>query len=380
MLIIGIVISFLLAHVCQGDTPPHIEWQKTYGTSSDDKLGAAVLDGNEDIWLAGVSAPETDSCSLYWLRVSRTGMQVFTKSLRSGSDSRITDAAITGQGTLFCGYASMKTANYQAFLLQVSELGDSLWYRGFLRQFPIQAFGLTVMRNSDILLVGFDMPTGYNKNAYVFRADANGQGKWGKSVGSDSLELLRAACQTQDDGAVVVGLSQRQDVNDDVYVLRVGESGDTVWSKCIGGPQRDAAWSICEIGFDTFLVAGVTSSYGSGGQDGYVIAMSGAGDTLWTRTYGGVRDDGFYKVFEARAGHFVLLGWTKSFGKGDYDGYAVEIDRSGAQIWSQNYGGDKDDWFIEGFQSKDGAYFFAGTTGSFGAKKTDFWLVCGNGK
>jgi hypothetical protein len=359
----------------QADTPV-MEWQSTFGTPSDERLGAMILLSENSIFLVGSSSSSGDTCSLFSIITDSSGRQESQGLLRAGPECQITGAVANAYGSVdVCGDVSDMTRNYHEKLFEVSRAGDTLWSMTYTAKLPRQAYGIARMSDSGLVVVGYDMPSGSDKNVSILLTDPKGHLRRDISIGSDSLDIAHAVMITNVNDVMVVGFTRWRDSDDDVYILMMSTAGDTIWTRTIGGPDRDVAWSVCQGDSDRFLIAGVTSSYGSGGQDGYVICIDAEGDTLWTHTYGGAKADGFYRIFRIPNGHFVLLGWSKSFGAGDFDGYAIEIDRDGRELWHQSFGGDKDDWFMDGLQTKDGRFFFAGITASLGAGQNDFWLV-----
>jgi len=66
---------------------------------------------------------------------------------------------------------------------------------------------------------------------------------------------------------------------------------DTVWTKTFGGALADVGNSVIQTNDGGFVVAATTSSFGAGGQDIWLIKTDENGDTLWTKTFGGIGDD-----------------------------------------------------------------------------------------
>ncbi|RPH94568.1 T9SS C-terminal target domain-containing protein, partial [candidate division KSB1 bacterium] len=59
--------------------------------------------------------------------------------------------------------------------------------------------------------------------------------------------------------------------------------------------------------------------------DIYVVKTDSSGDTLWTRTYGGSGWDEASSVLQAADGGYVVAGQTTSYGSGDYNAYSIKI-------------------------------------------------------
>jgi hypothetical protein len=76
------------------------------------------------------------------------------------------------------------------------------------------------------------------------------------------------------------------------------------------------------------MIAGWFESYGAG-ADVYQIKTDAQGDTLWTRTYGGVRHDRGYSVRQTSDGGYIIAGYTWSFSAGGDDVYLIKTDANG---------------------------------------------------
>jgi hypothetical protein len=98
-----------------------------------------------------------------------------------------------------------------------------------------------------------------------------------------------------------------------VLVVKTDSSGEEIWNKTYGGSGNDAGYSIHPAG-SGYIVAGVTSSYGAGGNDVYLLNIKSDGDTLWTRTFGGAGGDEGRSVKTTSDGGYVILGTTNSHG------------------------------------------------------------------
>lgn len=85
---------------------------------------------------------------------------------------------------------------------------------------------------------------------------------------------------------------------------------------------------------------------------------------------GGTNGDGFNKLLNSNDGNLIAIGSStspKSGNKisGNYgksDGWVVKFDLNGNIIWDKNYGGNSDDFFLDGCLSNDGGYILSGKT------------------
>jgi len=125
----------------------------------------------------------------------------------------------------------------------------------------------------------------------------------------------------------------------------------------------------------TYIV-GSTDSNGAGGTDVWLIKLSqrlnvfpglvsSYQDSMdWRKTFGGAQDDLGKSIIQSDDGNLILVGQTKSYGKGNFDIYIIKVDTDGNLIWDNTYGTAQDDGANAVNQATDGGYVIAGYTTS----------------
>lgn len=93
---------------------------------------------------------------------------------------------------------------------------------------------------------------------------------------------------------------------------------------------------------------------------------------IWSQTYGGTKEDCANSLIETSDGGYALAGNRRSFGAGDEDFWLIKTDGSGNMEWNQTYGEGEVSSLVE---ASDGGYALAGNTCSFGAGNNDVWLI-----
>jgi hypothetical protein len=180
---------------------------------------------------------------------------------------------------------------------------------------------------------------------------------------------------TRDGGYVAVGASRSfGDGMDDVYLVRTDAAGELLWSRTYGGADQDNGWSVHETA-DGFVMAGFTRSFGAGDFDFYLIRTDAAGEQVWSRTYGGPGKDRCWALLPTRDGGFLLAGETTSSGAGQEDFYLVRTDSLGNEQWSRTYGGAAGDRCFAVAPADDGGYVLAGQTYSEGGGDRDAYVL-----
>ena len=118
-------------------------------------------------------------------------------------------------------------------------------------------------------------------------------------------------CDTIPGGGYVVGGSS-QNINnvDEARLVRFNAQGDSLWSRTYGGV--DEYWigqQVKHLADGGFVVCGGTDA--TGDQDGFVIRTDSSGNELWRQTYGWptpVYIDGLTSVSEATDGDLYMSG------------------------------------------------------------------------
>ncbi|MMZ68513.1 hypothetical protein D1872_312080 [compost metagenome] len=74
-----------------------------------------------------------------------------------------------------------------------------------------------------------------------------------------------------------------------------------------------------------FMMAGLTNSFGHGKFDFYVMQLDREGHSLWGPVYGGEYDDIAHGITRTTTGDYVVVGSTKSYGKGKEDYFIIQL-------------------------------------------------------
>jgi hypothetical protein len=211
---------------------------------------------------------------------------------------------------------------------------------------------------------------------YLIKTDANGDTLWTRTLGGTDEDRGFSVQQTSDGGYVVTGYTWSFGAgNTDVYLVKTDANGDTLWTRTYGGVLADVGCSVQQTADSGYVIAGYTYSFGAGGRDAYLIKTDASGDTLWTKTYGDTLYDLASSVQQTSDGGYVFTGFTGSRGVGDRQVYIVKTDASGDTVWTRAYGGPSMDEGDDVRLTDDGGYVVAGYTLSFGAGGRDFYLV-----
>jgi len=146
--------------------------------------------------------------------------------------------------------------------------------------------------------------------------------------------------------------------------IRINSSGDTIYYKRYPKPYckyyGGASGSLIKC-YDNNLAQSGSFVDSSGNFDALLVKLTESGDTLWTRTYGGPQFDNANIVCQKPDSGFVLMGVTQSFSTGPAsDFYLIKTDKNGNQLWQHNYGTTLAEDCVSGQITLDGGYILSG--------------------
>ncbi|MCX6291931.1 MAG: T9SS type A sorting domain-containing protein [Bacteroidetes bacterium] len=197
----------------------------------------------------------------------------------------------------------------------------------------------------------------------------NAQVTFEKTYGGGAPEEGSSVRQTFDGGYIMAGFTQSFGVNsvDDFYLVKTDANGDTLWTKTYGGASYDKAYSVEQTSDSGYIITGMTSSFTAGLEDVYLVKTDKDGVLLWSKTYGGNLGGTGNSVKQTTDGGYII-GGTKVNSGGIHDMVLIKTDAAGDTLWTRTYGGGGDDYGFSVVQSYDGGYMLAGggsTTGVY---------------
>jgi regulation of enolase protein 1 (concanavalin A-like superfamily) len=280
-------------------------------------------------------------------------------------------------GFIVAGYSAMNgPGNDDVYLMKTDANGDILWSKTYGGPLSDRGYSVTQTSEGEFVIAGYTDFYGVDvSDVYLIKTDANGDTVWTMTYGGPSSDRGYSIIQTDDGGFAVTGHTWLQSVNYEIYVIRTDAYGDTLWTRTYGGVNNDQARSIAQTSDGGFIITGYTETYSSGSSNIYLVRTDPNGDLLWEQAYGGIGDDWGYDVAQTSDGGYIIVGWTSAYGDGNGDVYLIRTDTNGDVLWAQSYGGNQWESGYSVTQSADGGFVVAGTSSSYGSGGYDVYLI-----
>ena len=243
---------------------------------------------------------------------------------------------------------------------------------------------------------------------WVVKLSSTGSIQWQKCLGGSGMEYATFTQQTTDGGYIVAGCSDSNDGDvsgnhggGDYWVVKMDNTGNIQWQKCLGGSNADEASSVQQTADGGYIVAGWSNSNngdvsgnhaGSGGGSGdyWVVKLGSTGSIQWQKCLGGSGDDFANFIQQTTDGGYVVAGGSGSH-DGDVSGnhsasfaddyWVVKMDNTGNIQWQKCLGGFYNELAYSIRQTTDGGYIVAGLSGSNDGDVSgnhgggDYWVV-----
>jgi regulation of enolase protein 1 (concanavalin A-like superfamily) len=238
----------------------------------------------------------------------------------------------------------------------------------------VGAGGVSIWQNTDggYIITGNTASLGGGfTDVYLARTDVNGDLIWTKTFGGTDNDAGNSVHQTADGGFIIGGTTKSFGAGlYDIYLIKTNANGDTLWTKTFGGVDWELGNSMEQTLDGGYILTGTTLSFGN---NVYLLKIDSIGNILWSKTFGGNYGEHGNSVQQTTDGGYIITGTTWSLG--GYDIYLIKTDPNGDSLWTKTFGGTGGDeaYFVR--QTTDGGYIITGYTDSFGAGLFDIYII-----
>jgi uncharacterized delta-60 repeat protein len=377
--IIAFLISFLLTPVFISSAYA-AEWAKVYGGSQVDTVYSMQQTADGGFIIAGTTNSfGAGSMDIWILKLDSNGDPVWQKTFGGAGN----DEAYSIQQTADGGYVvAGRTESFGAgkgdiWILKLDSNGDTVWQKTYGGTKEDYVFSIQQTADGGYVMAGRTESFGVvNFDVWVLKLDSNGNALWQKTYGGSGWDIAYSIQETADGGYVVAGFTESVGAGKyDIWVLKLDNNGNAIWQKTYGGSGNDYAITVQQTADGGYVVAGHIESFNAVGYDVWVLKLDDNGNVIWQKRYGGSGNDYSLSMQQTADGGYVMAGWTDSFGTGGDDVWVLKLDDNGNVIWQKRYGGSGNDGAYSVQQTADGGYVMAGWTYSFGAGLSDMWIL-----
>lgn len=201
-----------------------------------------------------------------------------------------------------------------------------------------------IQKTSDngYIITGQMLAAGYTYDYFLLRLDETGDSLWSKTYNNEMDDDARAVLETSDGGFIVAGYSVSCDMDFEIFIVRTDSFGEIIWTNSYGNPDNTYAYAI-EQTDDGYITAGKIFSGSEYYSDIYAVKINNDGVVQWTNSYGNQYNDMAQSITATADGGFILGGESRLEDTNTGDAYFVKINADGDTLWTKIYGGIHDD-------------------------------------
>ncbi len=279
--------------VAKLDATGNVQWEKSFGFSGNDQAfssiqtidGGYLIAGTLDVTASNQQGNDRNSSQSrhaggdYWaIKLDANGTKEWRRFYGGSNTDTPYDIATTDDG----GYILLGTSDsfdvdiqnnrgtYDYWAVKIDAAGTKVWERSYGGDEIDQAYAITKTNDGNFIIVGDsrsnsdDVSSNYGSaDTWAIKINQTGEKIWEKNYGGSSFESAKSIIPSQEGGFYIVGSSRSSNNdlttnkgNNDVWVLKINESGNVTWQKSIGGTEIDIANDIIELNNNNIIVVG----------------------------------------------------------------------------------------------------------------------------
>lgn len=299
------------------------------------------------------ASTETTGAVPYLMAVTETGQQDWIQYYNPAGDAIPYKVVRRSDGS----FVMTGTHDQTCFVFCTTASGDSVWWRTYDE--TDYEYGNWIIESADGGLIVVGATGAPNIDGFVMKLDENGTILWDNRAGGDNWDEFWCVREHNDGGYYCAGFSSSASHDPNGYLMRVGDNGDTLWTRSyLDFPGLQAISDIWLSDQDSLYLAGKTKTE-AGDDDFWLLCLDLDGEIDWDVSFGGENDDQCYALVPTAEDGFIMMGhqFNDEF---NWDVYMVCVESDGAQRWDQSFGTEHDEKIQHAIRLEDDGYCMVG--------------------
>lgn len=309
------------------DRAGRCNWTRTWGGSAEDAgyFVQQTLDGG--FIVTGSTKSYSMGEELLWLlKTDRNGNlsweRTFGGFVSSAGDGGWSVNETDDGGYIITGYTqSQGKGRKDLWLLKTDGQGNKVWDRTFGGRNDDVGMSVLQSRDGGYIVAGRTASFGKGgDDIWLLKTDLLGKEQWNRTFGGSQddagFQVLEA-----EDGYVLVGRTESGSDKMKIILIKVNPDGRKLWERSYSGSSASSLQSTVDGGY---VIAGRIDNIDTG-RDALIIKTDSAGREEWSMIRGGRGDDIGTFAIQDRDGSYMMAGITDSYGNGREDAWLVKI-------------------------------------------------------
>lgn len=265
-------------------------------------------------------------------KIDTSGNEIWIKHYGGIKNDFATDLEPTiDSGFILVGINRSNSNNIShVYIVRTDKNGDSLWTRNIGDSYGQEAYGIEKLNDSTFIVAGtWGNVLNGSADAFAMKINLDGDTSDLRLYGNAYQNFGNSLCKLSDGGFAIAGWSTYDFVVHEQMVLyKLDSNLNLLWTKYYGDLYTDETFDIKQTYDKGYILVGYSEQTGRG-EDVYVVRTDSMGDTLWTKTLGGIDDERAYSVVQTPDSGFAIVGQTYSFGAGGSDAFFLKLKPNG---------------------------------------------------
>ncbi|MBI2270856.1 MAG: T9SS type A sorting domain-containing protein [Bacteroidetes bacterium] len=361
----GFVVAGNSQHFTSLNTKPYLIktnsygdtlWSRAYGGASYDYFGALEVTSDGSYVITGWTANFGGGGGVYLTKIDSLGDVIWSKVYGGPSmDRGFSIHQNFDKGYIIGGF----TDNYgagdsDAFLLRTDSMGQVIWAKAYGNSGYDKVNSVCQTSDSGFVFTGVISDDDHNWNAYLVKVNSMGDTIWTKSYGGKNTALPIGTCvrQTNDLGYIIAGPAQ--DSIGGIYIIKTDSKGN---SSCGDHPIPTIVTTAPISARNTFPSALGLPSGTFGTYPSNILTKDTAITICYVSGISEGRDSDAIVIFPNPTSDIINISVHKNI----FNGTMNVFNDIGEKVYSQAFNGRKE---LINYKLKQGIYFMQLTNGN----------------
>ncbi|MFZ2456471.1 MAG: right-handed parallel beta-helix repeat-containing protein [Candidatus Altiarchaeia archaeon] len=308
-----------------------MEWNMTYGGAEDDSAYSIRQTSDYGYIIAGTTRSYGAGGSDLWLlKTSEGGTMEWSKTYGGKYSEKGYDVLELADGFLVLGTEELDSnigaGNINLWIIKTDRSGAKLWNNSLGGDLTEYGFSLSRTLEGGYVIAGAMRSSGYGGfDAWKIKLSPDLAIEKENHYGSTENDYAYSCFQTNDGGYAIGGSTDSYGARGyDALLIKTNNKGETTWNKRYGGTEDDYCYSMIRASDGGYILAGSTRSFAAGEDDFWIVKTDSSGNMKGQLPIGGEGNETAYSVIETYDGAYVMVGSTDSYGSGGDDVFLVK--------------------------------------------------------
>lgn len=300
-------------------------WTQYFGGSKIDVMKHLIKSSDGGYFISGSSESYGLGGSDIWvIKASSSGLIEWNKNFGTSSNEYGGSLLETNDGSLLLiGNGDLNNSGDQdIWLIKTNSQGDSLWSKNYGGSGDETSNDIISVGDSSYIILGSTSSFGNGgSDIFIIKIDENGNEEWNLNYGGTSDEFGRSIIHTSDDGFVILSSIESYGIgNNAVNITRINSSGEIIWNKTFGGGDGiQGSNALQNTMDDNFILTYNTYNHIKDGYDTWLVKINDSGFIEWGRKFSNDGGDLGFSCLQTLDGGYVVTGSTFNLGYGNKD-------------------------------------------------------------